>query len=489
MEIRAKNEIVRLILQAASDGNIKYLDTVSNHALRTAVCSSGCTALHWGAGNNQVQVLEYLHVQRKVVFQGNVDVPAIKKSLGRTPLHYSCRNGCLEASQWLVKQGAQVNSRAKHGITPFQLAVWQNQLTICQWLVEQEKVDPCQVNDFNCGAVHWLGTCPVFSRGKSISRNTTTTTTTTTTTAAPNFENHKDRNDLLPLARWLSQRSGISFHSRQRHGHTPLHKAAWGGHLELIVYLKDQHGLLDNLQDNAGNFAADVADMAHTPRHDEIAQYLRKECSNARASSCAILGIEPTASRYEIRKAYIEKAKIIHPDRKHHILTPSHIINTVNEDNFDVLYKAYIHLIEENGRGNQSNPAHSLDLMLQMHRLRSATVCEPEDKKEEETHDSSFFKARIIAVLLEYGEKGLDLSNVKKKWKQVWPTHPFPLNYNKNKEENEYNSGKKKSFSDFLTELAGDVIEIVKDGKGSTRVYAKNCSQAMVAEAAARTRD
>ena len=41
MEIRAKNEIVRLILQVVFDGDIKYLDTVSNHALRTAVCSSG----------------------------------------------------------------------------------------------------------------------------------------------------------------------------------------------------------------------------------------------------------------------------------------------------------------------------------------------------------------------------------------------------------------------------------------------------------------
>ena len=88
-----------------------------------------------------------------------------------------------------------------------------------------------------------------------------------------------------------------------------------------------------------------------------------------------------------------------------------------------------------------------------------------------ELEDDSCFKARLIAVLLEYGDKGLDLSNVKKKWKQVWPKEPFP-----NEEE-------KQKISDFLMERAGDVIELVHDGKGAVRVFAKDCSQAKVREA------
>ena len=49
-----------------------------------------------------------------------------------------------------------------------------------------------------------------------------------------------------------------------------------------------------------------------------------------------------------------------------------------------------------------------------------------EDQVDGEEEDDSFFKARLVAVLLEYGDKGIDLSNVKKKWKQVWPEVPFP---------------------------------------------------------------
>jgi hypothetical protein len=128
-------------------------------------------------------------------------------------------------------------------VTPFQLAFCQNQLDVGQWLVEEHGVDPCQVNDFDCGAVvHWLGICPV----------------------------HRANDLLFPLAKWLAQQPGIDFSSRQRQGHTPLHKAGWGGHLALIQYLRNKHGLSDDAQDDAGNFAADLADMAHTPRQDKL---------------------------------------------------------------------------------------------------------------------------------------------------------------------------------------------------------------------------
>ena len=76
-------------------------------------------------------MMEYLVTQQLL----DVNVVATKKAKGRTPLHYSCRNGYLEASQYLVKLGANVNAKAKHGVSPFQLAVWQNHLPICVWLV------------------------------------------------------------------------------------------------------------------------------------------------------------------------------------------------------------------------------------------------------------------------------------------------------------------------------------------------------------------
>lgn len=442
MEIRAKNEQVRQILQAAARNNTNFLDSISDHAIRTAVCSSGCTPLHWAAGSNQLEMLDYLVFQRRLF---SVDIPAVKKSRGRTSFHYSCRNGFIDAGKWLVQNGAQVDLRAKQGVTPFQLAVWQNRLEVCQWLVDDQGVDPCQLNDFDCGAVHWLGICPL---------------------------QRASDDSLLPLARWLAQQPGIDFTLKQRQGHTPLHKAAWGGHLALIQYLRNEHGLWDDFQDDAGNFGADLADMADTPHHDTIARYLREQCSRARSHSCAILGVEATASRSEIRSAYLEKARIVHPDRQQGQATGNKDNDNGTRD-FDTLQKAYVHLMEKDGRGNQSNPSHSLNLMLQV------SGCQQTTATVSEMEDDSCFKARLIAVLLEYGDKGLDLSNIKKKWKQVWPQEPFPsIDEKKNK---------KPSLSEFLVERAGDVIQLVNDEKGCVRVYAKNCSQAKVREAAKST--
>ena len=47
--------------------------------------------------------------------------------------------------------------------------------------------------------------------------------------------------ELLLLADWLRQR-GLDFHATQRQGHTPLHKAAWGGHVDLCRWRRDVCG-------------------------------------------------------------------------------------------------------------------------------------------------------------------------------------------------------------------------------------------------------
>jgi ankyrin repeat protein len=454
MEIRAKDEEVIRILTAATDGKIDLLEHIPDNALTNARCTSGCSAIHWAAGTNQVDVLKYLILQRGLF---SVDLEASKKSGFRTPLHYSCRNGCIEASKWLVeKAGAQVNRKAKHGVQPFQLAVWQNQLSICKWLVETQGVDPCQVNDYQCGAVHWMGTCPAGRANLNHNYNTVEET---------------DGRELLPLAMWLAEQSGVDFSSRQRVGHTPLHKAAWGGHLALIEYLRDEHNMWDDVRDNAGNYAADLADMAHTPRHDNIARYLREECSRARAASCSILGVGLTETETEIRQAYLKKARQVHPDSKTTCTTFNKDESSVVD--FDALHKAYQHLTLEGGHGKQCNPAHSLNLMLQV-----SGVSEPKKNMDD---DDMFFKARLIAVLLEYGDKGLDISNLKKKWKQVWPTTPFP-----SYESNNKSTKRSLMLSEWLVQSAGDVIELVADGNGAMRVFAKDCSQSKVAEAARR---
>lgn len=234
----------------------------------------------------------------------------------------------------------------------------------------------------------------------------------------------------------------------------------------MIRYLRDEHGLFDNVQDYAGNYAADLADMANTARHSQVARFLRQECNDARAQSCAVLGVDVNASPVEIRRAYLEKARQAHPDK--------HNGDTVSED-FDSIHKAYEHLTLENGNGSQCNPAHSLNLMLELSsRISTFDATGATDPIE---IDEDYFKARLIAVLLEYGDKGLDLCNVKKKWTQVWPNVDFPEH-------------RKSSLSDFIRLKAGDVVDVVvpSDGKRSIRVIPKHCTQSQVARYAAERR-
>jgi ankyrin repeat protein len=501
--IHAKDDATRKVLEAACSGNLDYLRETATTTLlssahqhgpspwQTAVCTSGCTALHWAAGSDRVDVLRFLltgttdetgnHEQPQTVGAlfdtPDLAVTASRKSRGRTPLHYSCRNGCLEATRYLVEvAGADPHVRARHGVTPFQLAVWQNRLEICRYLVERCGVDPSeQVNEFECGPVHWLGIAPM-GRANLCS-------------------DYSDGRDLLPLARWLASFTDIDFHQTQRQGHSALHKASWGGHLALVRYLHEEHGMMDEAPDHAGNYAASLADMANTPRHDEIARYLRQECSTARRTSCAILGVSVTSTEAEIRRAYLNKAKEVHPDKCHN----NH--PDANDCRFQELQRAYRHLTEEKGHGNQSNPAHSLNLMLQVAANGSRHDNETNGGENEngsnwnhknsdlDVEDASCFKARLMAVLLEYGDKGMDLSNIRKKWIQVWgPEVPFPSQTEcpQNDDPNSKTKQPRKvPLSELLQQLAGDVIRMDRDeDNGGVKVYCRSCSRDTVVLAA-----
>lgn len=436
MDIKAGSEHARRLLQAAADGRVEELREANDEELRTTRCSSGCTALHWAAGANQQSVMAYLLEERSVP----VDIKATKKAKNRTPLHYAARNGCLEAARLLIARGADVDARAKHGVSPFQLAVWQNHLPICRYFVEDHGVDASQLNDFDCGAVHWIGLCPIKQ--------------------ADGPDGCEGEN-LFSMVQWLATLPAVDFTVRQRQGHSALHKAAWGGHVALLRWLRNECGLWDDSQDYAGNYAADLADMANDERHEKVARFLRRECSSARQKSCSTLGVTINSSDEEIRQAYLAKAKELHPDRS---------TIDVGGDDFDEIRRAYDHLTKEAGIGKQANPAHSLKLMLEFSGA----------SKSEELDEGDCFKARLLAVLLEYGDKGLDLSNVGKKWTQVWPGTPHPWEAPPGQQR------RKGVLLDYIRKHAGDVVNIVspQNGGGQTRIVPRNCRQSQVAAAA-----
>ncbi|KAG7348127.1 ankyrin repeat domain protein [Nitzschia inconspicua] len=521
--IRAKDETTQRLLEAARDGRLEVLQQQqqqqqqhyqstkgqnNNKLLREVTCTSGCTLLHWAAGANQIRILEYLTGTGTVKTQhdneetkpitdpifDSVDCPIQhRKAQGRTPLHYSCRNGHLETTRWLIQRGANPHHKAKHGVTPFQLAVWQNHLAVCRYLVQECHVIPAhEINDFDCGPFHWLGIAPVeranFNNSNSENNNSENNNCGT------GDSSYEDGRDLLPLAEWLAkQQPNVDVTKKQRQGHSALHKASWGGHLALVQYLHIHFDMMDDTPDHAGNYAASLADMAQTARHDTVARYLRTECSVERRHSCALLGVPLEATDVEIRRAYLQKARELHPDKQQQqqprdgTTTPT-TENHNDDETFHQIQRAYKHLMEEQGRGTQRNPAHSLPLMLQLANNNNNNnynvIAAGEDTINDQISDdgSSFFKAKLLAVLLEYGDKGMDVSNIKKKWNQVWGV-PFP----EPKPNQNRKNKKKSSLSDLLLERAGDVIRVDRDRvTGTIKVFCKQCSRETVVQASAR---
>jgi Ankyrin repeats (3 copies)/DnaJ domain len=422
INVNAPNLHIQETLQAAALGEIEFLRQVNDNNLEKYRCISGCTALHWAAGNNQLEVIRYLILDRKM----DVNICATKKAKGRTPLHYACRNGCLLAVKLLVDLRASVDARAKSGVSPFQLAVWQNHLEICKFLVYEQGIDPAQLNDFDCGAVHWIGLSPFQAADGPLQQGEL----------------------LIPMAKWLSKLPRIDFTLRQRQGHSPFHKAAWGGHIALLRWLRDEYGIQDDTPDFAGNYAADLAEMANDERHAAVANWIRRECSPARALSCRILGVDTDATKEMIRKAFFAKAKELHPDKCN---------NERSIEVFERVRRAYIHLVEEDGIGKQSNAAHSLKLMIEL--------CNNSATSEKELSD--FFRPRLIAVLLEYGDDGLNLSNLPKKWNQVWPSIPCPW---EQYDSNTRQAKRKGIMMSYLKEYASDIIDFVATSDSTKQI-------------------
>jgi ankyrin repeat protein len=489
MLIRARNATDAVILQAAADGNLDFLkqqEVCDVQSIYRSTCSSGCTALHWAAGMNQVHVIRYLlgasrskdsvvssdkdPVTIESPFNFDVDVPIAKryKAAGRTPLHYAARNGSLEAAMCLIEEfNANPSAKAKHGVTPLHLAFFQNQKGVAEYLLlemeeERPQVDLFQTNDYGCNVLHWLAICPAIRAGPYGGTNLVQTAqwlhevqkqklqAITNSNGQPVLNSNNNNLDL--------------FHAKQTQGHTVLHKAAWLGHYALIRYLHEFHDLWDDSPDHSGNYAVTLAEMA---RHDDdgaTVNYLRMFCSRSTLYSCSILGlsIQDINNPTQIRRAYHDKAKKYHPDRhvkrkqgdsKQQTGTTnefsSHLDkNDHNDISFDEICTAYHHLLHEKGRGRECNDAHTLRILL------------PSSEEASPIIDDDCFKTRLLIVLREYGSKGLDVSNLKKKWKQVWQTN-FPK-----KEDNV-------PLIRWLQECAGDVVDI-RTVNQCHRAYIKN---------------
>jgi hypothetical protein len=64
---------------------------------------------------------------------------------------------------------------------------------------------------------------------------------------------------------------------------------------------------------------------------------------------------------------------------------------------------------------------------------------------------------------MQFGKEGLDMSNVRKKWQQVWPHVKFPTT--------------REPLNQLIQRQAGDVVEFRRDEQGFIRLHALSTSQ------------
>jgi ankyrin repeat protein len=455
--------------------------TLHNHGMDT---KTGCMPLHWLAGTGFNEAIDFvmsllLHCdrnnnsdddddeQKKKVRASIIDQRAHKPSTDRTPLHYAARNGHLSTCSLLIeKYGALSHPVASGGVTPLQLAVWQNRLDVVTYLVKINGINVIhERNGYDCGLAHWIGLIPKKRWSNNNNNNND-----------DDVDNDDDGSGVLPLAIYLHT-LGISYTSIPTNcntqGHTPAHKAAWGGNLSLLQYYRDIHGVHDTMQDVAGNYCTDIARMR---KNTNCVTWLQ-ECANGkRAESYAVLGLDGnTATVEDVRRRFIELAKVCHPDSRggrrrrsdeeHHHQHPhqdeEHDMYdddnddkrkeemTENDDDFVRIRAAYEHLTKEGGVGNQCNPKYD-EVKLLEDRKRIANNDNSDDALlilSSSNHgidviddnnsnngiiddDDDLFMARLIAVISDYDENcGFPVALIARRWNQIWADRPFPKEY------------------------------------------------------------
>ena len=182
------------------------------------------TPMHYAAAGGYVSAMEWL-------FSKGAEVSPRDKE-GQTPMHYAAAGGHVSAMEWLFGKGAEILPRDKGDGTPMHNAADGGHVSAMEWLFSKgSEVSPCDKHgrtpmygaaaEGHMPAMEWL-----LAKGVDVDIDVAAKSWSPISRAC--FSGH------VEAAKWL-----LAHGADITRGRPPFHAAARGGHINLMIWLKD----------------------------------------------------------------------------------------------------------------------------------------------------------------------------------------------------------------------------------------------------------
>lgn len=299
--VSAKNTMENTPLHyAARHGHLEIVKYLTNRdADFDAMNAKKMTPLHFAALGGHFKVAEYFMNLYSYVgdFNKNDDV------YGGTPLHYAASSGNLQLVQFLIDKNADVNERADNNDIPLHYAVSPGgNLEIVKHLIRKGAIHSIQSSD-GTPTIHYAalgGHLDIMQylindlhSEYDIKSNGIHTL------------HYAVRGGSLPVVQYLVEQKGADLNVKNNVDGTPLHDAAYRGHIDIVRYLLKK-GANAQLRDQMNNTPIDCArERGHSSTVNClqsvnycISQRSRRDIRPAISSQQAIVPIEQNNAEF-----------------------------------------------------------------------------------------------------------------------------------------------------------------------------------------------
>ncbi len=214
---------------AAAEGHVPAMEWLLDKGAKVMPRDEqGLTLIHLAAAGGHVPAMEWLLDKDAEVMP--------RDEQGLTPMHLAAEGGHVPAMEWLLDKGAEVMPRDEQGLTPMHLAAAEGHVLAMKWLLDKGAEVMSRDEDGQT-PMHFAaaeGHVPVMEwlldKGADVGVHADYPHWRWTPLSDSCFSGH------LEATKWL-----LGHGADMSIGRNPFNAAARGGHVNLMVWLKDNY--------------------------------------------------------------------------------------------------------------------------------------------------------------------------------------------------------------------------------------------------------